>query len=111
MSQVAEPCGKSAQSFPTSLSHEARAAFNLLKVAGIAASACSHVEVVKSSVAPLACRQAADSAPLLVQIFCSQAPQGPAAAPLPAGAAESAFSAAFACWRWPNQPAAPPARS
>src|SRR5690349_6408358 len=85
MSQVEEPGGRSSHIFLTKLSHEARAALSLAKVAGTAPSATSQVDGVSSSVAPLACWQAAEVAPLPAQLFSCQLPHGPAT-PLPAGA-------------------------
>src|SRR6187399_1285034 len=97
MLHVDEPGGRSWHSLPTSVSQEARAAFTLASVAGTPASATSHVEGVRRSSAALASAHAAEVAPVLPQIFASQAPHGPLAAPLPEGAgAESARSLALA---------------
>src|SRR4051812_4254179 len=95
MSHVFEPGGRSWHSLPTSLSQEARAVFTFASVSLTVLSATSHVDGSRMSSAPLACWQAADCAPALVKFFDCQAPHGPAAAPLPAGAAATSARSAF----------------
>src|SRR5687768_14899583 len=104
--------GRSLHSLLTSESHDLRASLTLARVAGIIDSADSQVDGASSSAAPFACVHTADVSPALLQTLLCQAPHGPAAAPLPAGAAtDSAFTRALACASWPNQPAAPPTAS
>src|SRR3954462_4787713 len=98
MAQVLESGGKSAQSLATSESHDARAALTFASVAGTLSSAAVQVEGVSRSTADLACAHADEVSPLPAQIFCCQAPHGPAGAALPdAAGTDSARSFALAC--------------